>query len=495
MENIPSHELYKIIIETSNEGIWVIDAANKTTFTNSRMADLVGYEPFEMLGKTPFDFMRPETVHTFKHQLRSLQPDLSSVIEFALMAKSGKTVWAYMNTNPIFIDGTYKGAVAMVTDITEKKIAEKIQQENLRDYLSLFEDSPVPIWDEDFSGIKLRIDALKQAGVSDFRRYVEEHPEEIEHFANLLVVNKINHAVVQLNEAQTKSEVLHNYRLLISEHSTDYILIQIEAIANGQTSCEFDAELITLKGNIRFVHFRWSVVKGYEETYRRVHLTTTDVTDRIKEENLILQQSNREKETLLKEIHHRVKNNLQIISSLLRLQSNTINDDSIHKILNVSLSRINSMATVHELLYQSDEYSKIDYRDYLERLVSSLVQSIGDRQNIQVDIEVDAIHLTIETAIPLGLLINEILTNSLKHAFIEQREGCIYINLQAVNNGNYRLLIGDNGNGFRHSGGLHQQETLGLSLIDSLSEQLSANMQRTSGISGTHYKLVFHSGK
>ncbi len=375
----------------------------------------------------------------------------------------------------------------------------RVNQEASQDFNSqasnntLFEDSPIPIWDEDFSAIKTRLDHLRSLGIASIRDFLTKHPDELIELSKLLRVNRINNAVVELNEAETKYQVLTNFRQLTTSESNEYILQQMEAIWNGEKKCEFDAKLITMKGNTRYVNFKWTVVDGYEHNYSRVFLTTTDLTKRIKEENLFLQQANKEKETLLKEIHHRVKNNLQIITSLIRLQLGSTQHLEARQLLEVSLSRISSIASVHELLYKSNQFASIDYREYIQELVRSLINTmIGDKE-IQVDIEVDDVKIPIEMAIPLGLLINEILTNSIKHAFpSKEKKDRIFLKLSKINDEQLILSIGDNGKGFDPEIHLSTSaETLGISLIENLAEQLSGTLELMPG-EGTKYELRFH---
>lgn len=492
MTNLSDSELYELIVETSYEGIWVIDKDNRTAFVNKRMAEIIGYETHEMLGKELFDFMDTEGIAITNRNLERRKNGIAELHEFKLISKSGRAVWTYMNTSPVVRGNEYIGALAMVCDITEIKQNERNQLENYRNYISLFEDSPVPIWDEDFSQIKRYIDELKEKGIKDFHSYFTQHNDELIKCAEMLVVNKINQAVVDLNEGESKEHVLKNFRKLVNKKSPEYALIQLMAIANNETFCQFDAELKTFKGNRRFVHFQWSVVKGYEDTYQRVYLTTTDVTERIKEENLLLQNSNREKAVLLKEVHHRVKNNLQIITSLLNLQSRAIEDKAIKAIFDVSLSRINSMATVHELLYKSNDFSRIDYREYLNSLVFPLLRTMcGDEQEVAIELDVENCFININTAIPLGLLINEILTNSLKHGIREGEKGHIYIRIHKTDSDIFELRIGDNGKGFNPDKESNNGDKLGMQLIDSLVEQLSGSLERDYSMRGTHYRISF----
>lgn len=367
------------------------------------------------------------------------------------------------------------------------------QEELLGNYYhSLFEESPIPIWEEDFSEIKLHIESLKEKGISNIGSYFTENPEEIESCFNKLKVINVNQAAVELNEAKSKDQLLESYKNFFDHKSREYIVKQFVAIANNETGCAFEAQFITFNRNIRNVIFRWNVVKGFEDCYSRVFLTTKDMTEKIVNDNIMLQTSNREKEVLLKEVHHRVKNNLQIVTSLLNLQSYTINDSTTKDIFNVSLNRIKSMASVHEMLYKSSDFSKIEYQIYLNTLISGLVNSIkGEGEMIKVDIKAHQLNLNIDTSIPLGLLITELVTNSLKHGIKKDGHGEIYVHLSRQDDDSLLLKIGDDGIGLPEDFDLDNSETLGLQLVQSLIEQLSGSCKKDKTKRGTHIIIEF----
>ena len=199
-----------------------------------------------------------------------------------------------------------------------------------------------------------------------------------------------------------------------------------------------------------------------------------------------------EKETLLKEIHHRVKNNLQTVSSLLSLQCRNIEDPNVKSLIKSSQNRVISMAMVHEMLYMREDLSKIEYKPYVQELSEYLVKSIkGVDNNIKLRIDVPDIKLGIDTAIPLGLLINEAITNALKYGFTEDEEGEINIELMKGQNSDFVLNIGDNGIGFPENEDFKNTKSLGLKLINNLARQLKGSIKRDSTKKGTHYVLTF----
>jgi len=199
-----------------------------------------------------------------------------------------------------------------------------------------------------------------------------------------------------------------------------------------------------------------------------------DITERKTYENQI-KSSLKEKNILLKEIHHRVKNNMQIISSLLSLQTRFVNDEEALDILKESQNRVRSMAIIHEKLYQSKDLSRINFRDYIESLVSNLFHSYkANNKDIKPLYDVEDLSLNIDTAVPCGLIISELVSNSLKYAFPNNNNGEILISLKFKDN-KYQLMISDNGVGMPEVN-VDELDSLGLLLVFNLTEQLDGEI-------------------
>lgn len=218
-----------------------------------------------------------------------------------------------------------------------------------------------------------------------------------------------------------------------------------------------------------------------------------DLTDKkITEHHL--QSSIKEKEMLLKEIHHRVKNNLMIISSLLNLQSGYVKDENSKSILAESQNRARSMALIHERLYQSTDLKNIDFGDYIQTLATDIYNTYAmDRTLIKMNIKTDKMNLDIDTSIPLGLILNELVTNSLKHAFSPGIKGNIDIKFEKQAR-RYILEVKDDGKGLPKDINYKTSGSLGLSLITSLSEQIDADLEYF-GHSGTLFRISFNEKK
>ena len=241
--------------------------------------------------------------------------------------------------------------------------------------------------------------------------------------------------------------------------------------------------------------------RAHDELEMRVQERTTElakanealraeITARKQAEEQI-RASLREKEVLLKEIHHRVKNNLQVISSLLYLQSKKIKDKQTFEILQDSQNRVRSMALVHERLYQSKDLARVDFAEYARNLASYIFRSHGVNANvIKLKIKVDDVFLGIDMAVPCGLILNELVSNSLKHAFPGGREGEIRIELRSDDDGQFTLMVSDNGVGIPKDLDFRNTESLGLQLVDTLVNQLEGTIELDRS-GGTAFEITF----
>jgi PAS domain S-box-containing protein len=219
-----------------------------------------------------------------------------------------------------------------------------------------------------------------------------------------------------------------------------------------------------------------------------------DMTEQKKAEEKI-RASLKEKEILLKEIHHRVKNNMQIVSSLLNLQSRYVTDDKIIHILQECQNRIRSMALVHEKLYHSEDLSKINSISYVETLIKDVLRTFGEgTAHININLEIDNVFLDIDIAIPCGLIINELLSNAYKHAFSDRKEGTIGISLHMNKDGQYELQVSDDGIGIPPTIDLETAESLGLQLVNILVKNQLKGTMKMERSSGTHYTIIFGEG-
>ncbi len=215
-----------------------------------------------------------------------------------------------------------------------------------------------------------------------------------------------------------------------------------------------------------------------------------DISERKKAEE-VLKAALKEKDIMLREIHHRVKNNMQIMSSLLRLQARQTRDEKAREALSESHTRIRSMAIIHEKLYQSKDFSSIDFADYLEKMVTHLFAVYEvDPERVRFRIDVQHIEMDINRAIPCGLIVNELVSNALKYAFPGGREGELVIKMSRDEDGKYHLVVRDTGHGLPESIDIKKPQTLGLQVVADLTKQLDGKFElRRDG--GTEFEITF----
>ena len=234
------------------------------------------------------------------------------------------------------------------------------------------------------------------------------------------------------------------------------------------------------------------VIIGYYVSEETGHVeargVTREITDR-KQAEEALKTSLKEKEVLLKEIHHRVKNNLQVMSSLLNLQTQYLSDPKTRDIFRVSMDRIKSMALIHDKLYRSEDLSSISFPGYAGDLVRDLVNTYAVGRDITLNLNIDPVSFNIDTAIPLGLLINELVSNSLKHAFSGMEAGVITIDL-GKEDGEVTLTVSDDGVGFPEGLDFTDTPSLGMQLVVTLVEQIEGTIELVRG-KGTEFRIAF----
>ncbi|MGB9978104.1 histidine kinase dimerization/phosphoacceptor domain -containing protein [Methanobacterium sp.] len=241
-----------------------------------------------------------------------------------------------------------------------------------------------------------------------------------------------------------------------------------------------DGKRIAVEVNVQFIEYAG----------KQVALEISrDISKRKKAEN-DLKNSLKEKELLLMEIHHRVKNNLQVISSLLDIQANYVEDKEAINVLQESKNRVRSMAMIHGMLYQSHDLASINFSNYIKNLIQDLLHSYGANSDIKLIVDAKQVFLNIETAIPCGLILSELVSNSLKYAFPDDNGGEILISVNSYND-EFELIISDNGIGFPENLDFKDlNKSLGLRLVNSLVEQLDGSIELDKS-EGTKFIIKF----
>jgi PAS domain S-box-containing protein len=242
-----------------------------------------------------------------------------------------------------------------------------------------------------------------------------------------------------------------------------------------------DGTLIPVEATTNYVEF-WGV--EYEFVF------VADITERKRAQEQI-ERDLKIKETLLQEIHHRVKNNFTVICSLLNLQSGKIDskEDAV-KAFHNSRQRIHSMLLVHENLYRARNLSHIDMKEYIETMIRDLLPVHQSNKKIHVNLEIMNVYLDINAAIPCGLILNEIITNAFKHAFTGRSEGMVFVSFRPNEDNRYELIVRDDGEGLPNQFDINAADTLGLQLIALLTEQIDGSLD-IKNERGTEFRILF----
>lgn len=346
---------------------------------------------------------------------------------------------------------------------------------------------------------KMKLDIKERERTEEALRETRNYLESLLNYANAPIIvwnpsskiTQFNHAFEHLTGYTAEEVISQDLRMLFPDVSQDESIGKISRTLSGEYWESVEIPILCKDGSVRVA--LWNSANIYAEDGKTLLATIAqgqDITGRKQAEEQI-KISLKEKEVLLKEIHHRVKNNLQVISSLFNLQSRYINDIKSLEIFRESQDRIKSMALIHEKLYQSKDLARINFAEYIRNLANDLFRSYGvNLTDVTLKINVSNVFLGIDTAIPCGLIINELVSNSLKYAFPEDKKGIIRIDLYPDEYGKFILIIRDNGVGFPKHLDFRNMESLGLRLVKTLTKQLGGSIELNSN-NGTAFKIIF----
>ena len=260
------------------------------------------------------------------------------------------------------------------------------------------------------------------------------------------------------------------------------------ALDRGETSQQVEELPLANGCTVHLLSFRFPFIGA--DGRQLLGAVSVDISEQVRSERA-LSRAVAAKEVLLRELHHRVKNNLQVVSSLLTMQADTLQKSSAARAIHETRERVECMAMIHERLQGDHDIDRVDFREYAEALARDLFHAYGaasDRISLQLDLE--PLTLELSQAIPCGLILNELLTNALKHAFPDGRVGEIRIALACGQDENVRLTVADNGIGGVASPGTQKPSSLGLRIVDVLSRQLDGEVRQDAG-AGASFSIVF----
>jgi PAS domain S-box-containing protein len=455
VENIKLRENYfKTLIQYSTDIITLIDKSGNILFESPSVKNILGYTPEELVGKNAFDLVHkedlPAVYKAFKMGLNILGKPIT--VSFRFRKKDGSYVYLEsIGTNYTHLS-YINGIIVNSRDVTKRKLIE-----------------------------------------NDVKRL----SHAVEQSSNTVVITDINGNIEYVNKkfvdltGYTKEEAIGKNPSLLKSGETnknEYYNLW-ETILTGKT---WEGEFKNKKKNGEFYWETVKITPVIDANDKIINFIAIkhDITVK-KQQEEELKKNLEEKELMLREIHHRVKNNLQIVNSLLNLQQSSVDDPALKAQLKISQNRVKSMALIHQLLYKSNELTKIDMEDYLMGLASFMLASYGElKDRLNIIVKCKDIFFSIETAVPFGLLVNELITNSLKHGFPDLRSGNIEVSLSAEDGGTYVLEYNDNGIGMPLSVVNGHVMTFGMYLIDTLVTQLDGVLELNSD-NGTAYKIRF----
>lgn len=609
-----SEEKFRHLVETINDWVWEVDANFVFTYSSPKVFDLLGYQPEELLGKTPFALMPTKESRRIANAYKELAIAGGAFNRLENIYQRINTQIVILETSgvPIFDgEGNFRGYRGVARDITASKQAREALRESEEKFRQLAENIDSVFWMTNLDGSQFIyvspayekiwgrslasvyaspqswIDAIhpedrdrviatgsqelprgcegeyriiratsqkntsgeirwicdrafpiknelgeiyRFGGIAEDitkRKLAEEALKSSQHFIqriadaspNILYIYDlieqrnfyVNRQIATiLGYTSLEVQELRSTFLQTLVHPSDYPLLEAHL---AQFNTANDGEILTMEYRIKHRNDEWRWIFSRDTVFSRtsdgkvqqILGTATDITER-KEAEAKIKASLKQKELLLKEIHHRVKNNLQIVSSLLWLQANTIEDPAVVRLFEDSQNRINSMALVHQKLYGSDDLSRINLGEYLEDLVYYLCESYNiNLADIELQINVEPISLNIETVTPCGTIVTELVSNIFKYAFPDLigdrgQEGKISSNktnavaviqcYQRPEDRKIILIVGDNGVGLPESIDFPKTKSLGLQLVWDLTKQLKATLQLDKS-NGTKYQLTF----
>ena len=445
---LASETRYRRLFETAQDGILILDAeTGQIVDANPFLINLLGFSHEQFLGKKIWDLGIFKDIVANKKNFKELQRQESIRYEnLPLETADGRNIAVEFVSNVYMVDNK-KVIQCNIRDITDRKKIEVALNATETRYRRLFETAQ--------DGI-LILDA-------DTGQIVEVNP----FFIAFLGFSREEFLGKKIWEIGLFKDIVankDNFEELQRKESIRYENLPLETADGRNIAVEFVS-------NVYMV-----------DNKKVIQCNIRDITERKKMAEQI-EASLAEKETLLKEVHHRVKNNLQIVASLLNLQIRKITDPATIEALKDSQSRVRSMALVHEHLYRGKDFSHVDLGNYIRALGTVLFNSseAGNR-GVQFDLNIHEIYVDTNTAIPLGLISNELITNSLKYAFMEKNGGKLSITA-TEDPAALTFVVADNGTGLAPDITLENQTSLGLQLVSSLTDQLNGTVviDRTGG--------------
>ncbi len=453
-----TEEKYRILVENSSDVIFSLDNEGYFTYVSpsiERLSTL--YRVEDAVGQPFAKFIHPDDLPALlESRAKTIAGNLEP-LEYRLLDGNGSVVHVRSFSRPVFEGGRMTGVTGIISNMTGYRRVLSALEESEKKYRTLFENAAEALF-------------VIQDG-----RVVFVNPSTME-LTGYSAGEILAHPFIDFVHPEDRDATVQDYLRFMS--GSDFgRWVQFRIIHRDGTTLWMERKAAAIT---------WEEKPG-------VLVFMMDITERKKAEEEIKKSLN-EKEILLKEVHHRVKNNMQVISSLLNLQLNNIVDEGTRNVFIESQNRIQSMALIHEKIYRSEDFMKIDFAAYMHDLVALLMRSYGVRsERVDLAVEGEDVFLEVSTAIPCGLIVNELVSNSLKHAFPDGRKGAVDVILKMDERENetaYILTVRDNGVGMEETMDLERPRSLGLQLVKVLVGQLKGAL-RMKVDGGTEFTVTF----
>ena len=427
---------------------------------NDRLCQILGYSREEIIGKDARIIYPSQEDYEYvgREKYEQIRKFGTGTVETRFKRKDGKVIDVLLSSTSFNPKNLDEGVTFTVLDITESKQAERAFRESKEKYRILIENANEAIF-------------VAQDG---FLRFF--NPKTLE-MSGYTIEEMAQMPFVEMIHPDDRQMVTDRYQRRLKGEALPAV---------------YPFKIVDKKGEVKWVEI--SAVKIDWDGKPATLNFLSDITKRKAAEDKI-KKSLAEKEVLLKEIHHRVKNNMQIISSLLRLQSRMVKDKDALEMFKAGQSRIHSMVLVHESLYKSKNLSRVDFSGYVSRMTTHLFSMYSPRvTQISLNLDVKEIFLDINRAIPCGQIINDLVSNCLKHAFEKRKSGEISVMMKIDKQNRVTLAVSDDGIGFPDGLDFRKTETLGMQLITDLVSQLNGTISLDRN-GGTTFKINFLSSK
>lgn len=474
------------IVSNITNFLVITDCNNHINYVNPVALKLLGYSEREIRRKD-VEIILPD--HSMVDSMELFNKEYTTDFETILKTKNGLSIPILLSSSFISKKSTPLGILYMGTDIRERKAVENEKRDVAKQTITR-QSILLELYKEDISNLETTLKHLtetvsKTLNVNRVSFWFFNEDKSVLTCSDLYKLQDNSHETGSIIEAKDYPDYIN--ALKTSHHITaenaqthkdtlefgDNYLKSNDIVSMLDVPIWLQGEMVGVLCHEQTKNMRrWTFEEqDFAASISYIISLSLEASKRDEAQKQII-NSLEEKSVLLREIHHRVKNNMQIISSLLSLQSSTIENPEMKDIFNESQNRVRSMSMIHEQLYQTDDLAKIDFNIYVNGLIKSLFQIYSSSQkHIEWDVNVEDVKLDLETAIPCGLIINELVSNSLKHAFKDRFNGKISVKMRK-NNGLIILKVADNGVGIPDNFQIEKASTLGLKLVKTLVNQL-----------------------